>query len=95
MNNAIGYAKHRSRLHDAVIRVYDAASNVIQTRERKGDSLRALRSLKRIADSQTKNRACCRDIDQSDESEAGRERVRSIVEETNHVRSSKSAKLAD
>jgi len=26
--NAIGYAKHYSRSHDAVIRVYDAAGNV-------------------------------------------------------------------
>jgi len=26
--NAIGYAEHRSRSHDAVIRVYDAAGNV-------------------------------------------------------------------
>jgi hypothetical protein len=25
MSNAIGYAKHRSRSHDAVIRVYEAA----------------------------------------------------------------------
>ena len=35
--NAIGYAKHRSRSHDAVIRVYDAAGNVIETHEHKGD----------------------------------------------------------
>jgi hypothetical protein len=28
INNAIGYAMHRSRSHDAVIRVYDAAGNV-------------------------------------------------------------------
>jgi hypothetical protein len=28
--NAIGYAKHRSRAHRAVIRVYDAAGNVIE-----------------------------------------------------------------
>jgi hypothetical protein len=27
-SNAIGYAKHYSRSHDAVIRVYDAAGNV-------------------------------------------------------------------
>ena len=27
--NAIGYAKHRSRSHRAVIRVYDDAGNVI------------------------------------------------------------------
>jgi hypothetical protein len=35
--NAIGYAKHRSRSHDAVIRVYDAAGNVIETHEHKGE----------------------------------------------------------
>jgi hypothetical protein len=29
INNAIGYAKFRSRAHDAVIRVYDEAGNVI------------------------------------------------------------------
>ena len=28
--NAIGYAMHRSRSHAAVIRVYDAAGNVIE-----------------------------------------------------------------
>ncbi len=37
ISNAIGYAEHRSRSHDAVIRVYDDAGNVIQTREHKGD----------------------------------------------------------
>jgi hypothetical protein len=31
---AIGYAKFRSRSHDAVIRVYDDAGNVIETHER-------------------------------------------------------------
>ena len=31
---AIGYADFRSRSHDAVIRVYDAAGNVIETHER-------------------------------------------------------------
>ena len=36
--NAISYAKFRSRSHDAVIRVYDAAGNVIETHERTGDS---------------------------------------------------------
>jgi hypothetical protein len=35
--NAIGYAMHRSRSNLAVIRVYDAAGNVIETHERKGD----------------------------------------------------------
>jgi hypothetical protein len=34
--NAISYAKHRSRSHDAVIRVYDAAGNVIETHEQAG-----------------------------------------------------------
>jgi hypothetical protein len=29
VSNAIGYAMHRSRSHDAVIRVYDNAGNVI------------------------------------------------------------------
>jgi hypothetical protein len=36
-SNAIGYAKFRSRSHDAVIRVYDEAGNVIETHEHKGD----------------------------------------------------------
>ena len=30
VTNAIGYAMHRSRLHAAVIRVYDAAGNVLE-----------------------------------------------------------------
>jgi hypothetical protein len=34
---AIDYAKFCSRSHDAVIRVYDAAGDVIETHERKGD----------------------------------------------------------
>jgi len=34
---AIGYATHRSRSHDAVIRVYDIAGNVIETHEHAGD----------------------------------------------------------
>jgi hypothetical protein len=33
----IGYAEHRSRSHHAVIRVYDAAGNVIETLEHAGD----------------------------------------------------------
>jgi hypothetical protein len=32
-----GYAEHCSRSHDAVIRVYDDAGNVIETHEHKGD----------------------------------------------------------
>jgi hypothetical protein len=33
------YAKFRSRSHDAVIRVYDAAGNVIETQEYAGGRL--------------------------------------------------------
>jgi hypothetical protein len=36
-SNAIGYASQCSRTHDAVIRVYDAAGNVIETHEHAGD----------------------------------------------------------
>jgi hypothetical protein len=35
--NAVGYAQHFSRSHDAVIRVYDVAGSLIETREHKGD----------------------------------------------------------
>ena len=38
IGNAIGYAKHYSRSHDAVIRVYDAAGNVIETHKHAGDA---------------------------------------------------------
>jgi hypothetical protein len=34
---AISYAMHYSRSHDAVIRVYDAVGNLIETHEHKGD----------------------------------------------------------
>ena len=37
MSNAIGYAEHCSRSHDAVICVYDESGNVIETQEHKGD----------------------------------------------------------
>ena len=37
VSNAIGYAMYRSRSHHAVIRVYDAAGNVIETYEHRGD----------------------------------------------------------
>jgi hypothetical protein len=37
VSNAIGYAQHRSRSHDSVIRVYNEADNVIETHEHKGD----------------------------------------------------------
>ena len=36
-HNAISYAMHSSRSHDAVIRVYDGAGNVIETHEHNGD----------------------------------------------------------
>ena len=36
-DNAIGYAMHSSRSHDAVIRVYDDAGNVIETHEHAGN----------------------------------------------------------
>jgi hypothetical protein len=36
-DNAIGYAMHSSRSHAAVIRVYDAEGNVIETHEHKDD----------------------------------------------------------
>jgi hypothetical protein len=35
--NAIGYAEHYSRSQNVVIRVYDAAGNVIETHDHKGD----------------------------------------------------------
>jgi hypothetical protein len=35
--DAIGYAQHHSRSHDAVIRVYDAAGNLIETHEHSGN----------------------------------------------------------
>jgi hypothetical protein len=37
-SNAVNYAMHYSRSQDAVIRVIDAAGNVIETHEHKGDS---------------------------------------------------------
>jgi hypothetical protein len=36
-DDAVEYAKFFSRSHDAVIRVYDEAGNVVQTQEHKGD----------------------------------------------------------
>ena len=36
-SNAIGYASQYSRSHRAVVRVYDAAGNVIETLEHAGD----------------------------------------------------------
>ena len=39
ISNATGYAKHRSRSHYGVIRVYDKAGNVIETHEHRSGSL--------------------------------------------------------
>jgi hypothetical protein len=36
ISNAIGYATYRSRSHNAVIRGYDGAGNVIETHEHAG-----------------------------------------------------------
>ena len=37
VSNAVDYTKFRSRSHDAVIRVYDAAGNVVETDDHAGD----------------------------------------------------------
>ena len=37
ISNAISFAKFNSRSHDAVIRVYDEAGNLIETHEQAGD----------------------------------------------------------
>jgi len=37
VSNAVDYAKFFSRSHDAVIRVYDDAGKLIETRKHKGD----------------------------------------------------------
>jgi len=37
VSNAIGYAKFYSRSHDAVIRIFDAAGILIETRDHAGD----------------------------------------------------------
>jgi hypothetical protein len=37
ISNAISFAKFNSRSHDAVIRIYDEAGNVIQTHEQVGE----------------------------------------------------------
>jgi len=44
VSNAIDYAKHRSRSHRAVIRVYDNAGNVIETHEHAKDNVVPSRS---------------------------------------------------
>jgi hypothetical protein len=37
VSNAVDYAKFLSRSHDAAIRIYDAAGNVIETHEHTGE----------------------------------------------------------
>jgi hypothetical protein len=37
VSNAIGYAEHSRRSHDAVIRIYDAVGKMIEKHEHKGD----------------------------------------------------------
>jgi len=37
VSNAIGYAKHRSPSHDAVINVYDTAGKLIEVHRHNGD----------------------------------------------------------
>ena len=37
ISNAVGYAEHFSRSHDAVIQVYEPVGNVIETHEHAGD----------------------------------------------------------
>jgi hypothetical protein len=37
ISNAVDYARFRSRSHNAVVRVYDEAGNVIETHEHAGD----------------------------------------------------------
>jgi len=39
VSNAISYAKSRSRSHDAVIRVYDEAGNVIEMHDHNGECI--------------------------------------------------------
>src|SRR5437762_9992561 len=48
-SNAVDYAKFFSRSHDAVIRVYDEAGNVIETHEHKGDFKGELGDAARVA----------------------------------------------
>jgi len=43
ISNAVDYAKFVSRSHDAVIRIYDEAGNVIQTPRARGRFQRAVK----------------------------------------------------
>jgi hypothetical protein len=44
VEDAIGYAMHNSRSHDAVIRVYDDAGNLIETHEHAGAVQRVVKA---------------------------------------------------
>jgi hypothetical protein len=46
---AVDYAKHSSRSHDAVIRVYDEAGNVIESHEHAGRVQRTVTRVKQKA----------------------------------------------
>jgi len=48
VSNAVGYAMHRSRSHQPVIRIYDEARNVLETPEHTGDFKRTLRFCIRV-----------------------------------------------
>jgi hypothetical protein len=50
ISNAIGYAKFRSRSHDAVIRVYDESGNVIENARAQGRVYRMVKFLARLSD---------------------------------------------
>jgi hypothetical protein len=49
IGNAVGYAEHFSRSHDAVIRVYDATGNVIETHEQDSTRLSSRATTLRFA----------------------------------------------
>ena len=55
--DAIDYAKYRSRAHDVVITVYDAAGKVIEVHRRKSDFKRTMTNYDRIACFQRNNKA--------------------------------------
>src|SRR5437667_1259034 len=64
ISNAIGYAKFRSPSHDAVIRVFDEAGNVIETHEHAGRFHGAIAALlaSRCTDQKAFHACCSRDL---------------------------------
>jgi hypothetical protein len=44
LESRVSYAMHYSRSHEAVIRVYDDAGNVIETHQHKGNFRKVVRS---------------------------------------------------